>query len=100
MTPARDQQPHKLPSLTAGLPNTGRTAPNSPHQQGLEIQHVLFAQDDEGGRAAESVAAVGLQARHAAEAALPVLTTGARKREREWVGPSSIHGGSWKQERC
>lgn len=47
-----------------------------PHQQGLEIQHVLLAQDDQGRRAAEGVAAVGLQPGDAAQPALPVLTAG------------------------
>lgn len=51
------------------------------YQQGFEIQHVLFAQDDEGSRATESVAAVGLQARHPAETALPVLATEDRGEE-------------------
>lgn len=45
-----------------------------PHQQRFEVQHVFFPQDDEGSRAAESVAAVGLQARHPTQTALPVLT--------------------------
>lgn len=51
-----------------------------PHQQRFEIQHVFFAQDDKGGGAAESVAAVGLQPWHSTEATLPVLTTGARRK--------------------
>lgn len=44
------------------------------HQQRFEVQHVFFPQDDEGGCATESVATVGLQAGHAAETTLPVLT--------------------------
>lgn len=36
------------------------------HQQGFKIQHMLFAQDDKGRRATESVAAVRLQTRHPA----------------------------------
>lgn len=43
---------------------------------------MLLAQDDEGSGSAEGVAAVGLQARHSAEAALPVLTPGGRKERR------------------
>lgn len=35
---------------------------------------MLLAQDDHGRRATEGVAAVGLQAGHSPEAALPVLT--------------------------
>lgn len=57
------------------MPAAGKTSADS-YQQGFEIQHVLFAQDDEGSRATESVAAVGLQTRHAAETAFPVLTAG------------------------
>lgn len=56
---------------------TGKMSAES-YQQGFEIQHVFFAQDDEGGRATESVAAVGLQTRHSAKTALPVLTAGDR----------------------
>lgn len=50
------------------------------HQQGFEIQHVFFAQDDEGSCATERVAPVGLQTRHSAETTLPVLTTGDGRR--------------------
>lgn len=46
------------------------------HQQSLEVQHVFLSQDDESSRAAERVAAVRLQTRHAAETTLPVLTPG------------------------
>lgn len=45
-----------------------------PHQQRFEVQHVFFSQDDEGSCATESVAAVGLQAGHPTQTALPVLT--------------------------
>lgn len=44
-----------------------------PHQQRFEVQHVFFSQDDEGSRATERVAAMGLQTRHSAETTLPVL---------------------------
>ena len=48
------------------------------HQQGFEIQHMFFPQDDEGGCTTESVATVGLQTWHPAQTALPVLTAGDR----------------------
>lgn len=36
---------------------------------------MFFSQDDQSGGATEGISAVGLQTRHPAEAALPVLTT-------------------------
>lgn len=40
---------------------------------------MFFSQDDEGGRATEGVAAVGLQTWDATQTALPVLTPGHRR---------------------
>lgn len=51
-----------------------RQAAAHPYQQCFEVQHVFFPQDDEGGCATESVAAVGLQTRHPTQTTLPVLT--------------------------
>ena len=45
------------------------------HQQGFEIQHVFFPQDDQGGRATERVATVGLQTGDSAQTPPPSSDT-------------------------
>jgi len=56
---------------------------------------MLFSQDDERRRATEGVAAVGLQTRHAAQAAFPVLATGGRGKEN---APDETLPGLWRNK--
>ena len=62
------QTVHLESSLASHLPAGG------PQQQRVEVRQVLLAQQDEGGQAAEGVAAVRLHAGRAAKPALVGLT--------------------------
>lgn len=70
----RRHRPVENHPLSRESRGAARRAPT--HQQTPEVQQMFLPEDDQGGHAAEGVAAVGFHPRHPADAALPVLAPG------------------------